>query len=154
MTVYYFDSSAVVKLYLPEIGSDWMTALLSRPDQDRFVSIDLLTVEVACALARARRSARISTGHCEGALIRFTAESGILYRLLAVSDRILLRATMLAQRHPLRAYDAIHLAAALDAADSARAAGMAPFVLISADADLLAVARVEGLETENPNDHP
>ncbi len=153
MTVYYLDSSAVVKTYLPETGSEWVISLQAQSTADRFVSVELLAVEVACALARAQRSGRTGMDRYENSLALFALDSQNRYELLTVSERVLSRAIALAQRHSLRAYDAIHLAAALDIAAQAHNAGLPPLVFVSADAALLAAARTEGLETENPNEH-
>lgn len=153
MTMYYLDSSAVVKTYLPETGSEWITSLQAQSTADRFVSVELLTVEVSCALARAQRSGRTSIDRYENSLALFALDSQNRYEMLTVSKRVLSRAIALAKRHPLRAYDAIHLAVALDMAAQVRNAGLSPLVFVSADVGLLAAARAEGLETENPNDH-
>lgn len=75
------------------------------------------------------------------------------YRVIDADLSVTLLAVELAQRHPLRAYDAIHLAAALDITTQAHNAGLPPLVFVSADVGLLAAARAEGLATENPNDH-
>ena len=48
MQIYYSDTSALVKLYLPEIGTDWVTDQYQRPDV--LVVIGQITiVEVAAA---------------------------------------------------------------------------------------------------------
>ena len=63
-------------------------------------------------------------------------------------------ARQLADRNPLRAYDAVQLATAWllnqDLLDSAQA----PLTFISADDRLLDIAQSEGLLTANPNHHP
>lgn len=57
-------------------------------------------------------------------------------------------------RHRLRGYDAIHLACALRLQRALVELGPTPLTLVSADEDLLAAARGEGLSVENPNLHP
>lgn len=52
MTAYFFDSSAIVKRYVPEVGSDWIRAIAD-PAADNLLIISRLTwVEVLSALAR------------------------------------------------------------------------------------------------------
>lgn len=51
MPIYVLDSSAVIKLYRPEKGSDAVTRLLSGPDVLAFIS-RLAVVEVQRAFAR------------------------------------------------------------------------------------------------------
>jgi predicted nucleic acid-binding protein len=58
-------------------------------------------------------------------------------------------AAQLADRHVLRAYDAVQLAAALEVQLS-----VPGLVLLSADGELNAAAAAEGLAVEDPNTHP
>jgi hypothetical protein len=55
---------------------------------------------------------------------------------------------------PLRAIDALQLAAALDALSHARGQRFMVASCVSADHRLLAAARWAGLDTDNPEDHP
>jgi len=63
------------------------------------------------------------------------------------------RAMTLARRYPLRGYDALHLAAALEIDNVAQGAGLAPLTFLSADGQLLAAATAEGLAVDDPNGH-
>ncbi len=56
--------------------------------------------------------------------------------------------------HPLRTYDAVHLATALTVADLAVSAKAPPPIFATADRKLLAIAQRLGLPTANPEDHP
>jgi predicted nucleic acid-binding protein len=58
------------------------------------------------------------------------------------------------ERHPLRAYDALQLASALESDTRLVGAGLAPLVFVTADTRLLAAASAEGLAIEDPNAHP
>ena len=60
----------------------------------------------------------------------------------------------LATKHALRGYDAVQLAAALEANDERIADDLAPLILVSADDDLNTAAEAEGLKVENPNNYP
>ena len=60
----------------------------------------------------------------------------------------------LATKHALRGYDAVQLAAALEANDERIANELSPLALISADDELNAAAKAEGLTVEDPNDYP
>lgn len=75
------------------------------------------------------------------------------YAIIALNATIAHRAADLLIRHPLRAYDAIQLASALDRAmQSATNQKISP-VFISADQRLLEAAAAEGLTVEDPNQH-
>lgn len=154
MTVYYLDASALAKRYLREAGSEWMEKLLAQVDEHRFVSAAIVSVEVIAAIARALQQQRVGAGQAQRAIARFGADAQLYWRTWAVTDEVLMRASGLALQHPLRAYDAVHLAAALMWADDLADANLAAPVIISSDLDFLAAAQAEGLPTDNPNDHP
>jgi hypothetical protein len=61
---------------------------------------------------------------------------------------------ILAERHALRGYDAVQLAAALELQTVLTASGLPALTLVSADAELNAAAAAEGLTVEDPNLHP
>lgn len=73
--------------------------------------------------------------------------------IIEITPALLQSAETLAEKHYLRGYDAVQLAAALEA--NAGRAGMllAPLTLIAADGALLAAASAEGLSTDNPENH-
>ena len=136
----YCDTSALLKLYLPEPGSDELNRTVEGRD-DLLVS-DLAVTELVSALSRRLR---------QGALTRELARrvqhavvgglDGGLYRRVELTRDVHRRAEhfLLSLRETqLRAADALHLALAT----SARAASMASF-----DARLGAAARAIGLVT-------
>jgi predicted nucleic acid-binding protein len=134
----YCDTSALLKLYLPEPGSDELNAVVEGRD-DVLVS-DLAVTEIISAVARRLR---------QGSLPRETArrlqhailerlDDGVYHRVELTRDvhRRAEHLLLTSQGTPLRAADALHLALAA----SARAASMASF-----DARLAAAARSGGL---------
>ncbi len=73
------------------------------------------------------------------------------YQVVATSRLTVERAIALIDHHPLRAYDALQLATALQLADALHAEGLS-LTFVSADERLCTVAEQEGLVTINPND--
>lgn len=63
-------------------------------------------------------------------------------------------ALTMAERHGLRGNDCIQLAAALTVKRRREAASLSPLELASADMELNAAARAEGLQVVDPNDYP
>ena len=153
MTTYYLDASAIVKRYLHDNGSQWVTALWQRTGEVSLFSAELVDVEVMCALSRAQREGRIGMKRRNESAALFILEVQEVLESISVSAEIRQSAHRLALRHPLRAYDAVHLATALALEKRLRRSGISVPVFISADANLLAAARVEGLMIENPNEH-
>jgi uncharacterized protein len=154
MAAYYMDASAIVKYYLWEPGNQWVTRVLDQSGLHRIASVELVAVEVVCALTRAHREGRIGLSLRDGSIRRFMSDTKTRLELVVVSQGVLGRATQLAHRHPLRAYDAIHLAAALELASEAIRFEFPPPVFVSADGRLLAAAQAEGLMIENPSGYP
>ena len=158
MTQYYFDTSALVKYYLTETGSRWVSGLLD--DRDfrgnwihKVVTTLLSNVEGICALERAHRGGRIDTVSLDSARRRLLLDLRSRYHVLGVNRAVVLRAADLAQDHPLRAYDALHLATALFLNEELAVKRIPVCVFVSADENLLAAARAEGLSAENPTEH-
>ena len=76
-----------------------------------------------------------------------------------VTDSIVQRAMGLAEKHKLRGYDAVQLAAALIISEECAklgipATGIPPLVLVASDVELLNAARTEGLVVDDPRNHP
>jgi predicted nucleic acid-binding protein len=154
MSIAYLDTSALVKGYVIEVGSDWIRTLV-KPDRTPTVFTSHLTVvEAVCAFARRRREGVLSPEHHARILTSFEYDSKYLYNILTVEPAVVQAAKRLANQHPLRAYDAVQLATAWLANEKLVQAGHPPLTFICADDPLLAVAQVEGLPTDNPNQHP
>ena len=76
------------------------------------------------------------------------------YNVLDVDLTLVDTAKRLADRHPLRAYDAVQLATAWQANDILNRAGQPPLMFVTADDRLLAITQAEGLLTDNTHHHP
>jgi predicted nucleic acid-binding protein len=107
----YLDASALVKLFLDEVGSTPARAIWGTIE--RAVSARVTYVEVRAGLSAARRSGRLSATSHDSAL----AGLGLLWPELDVVDLTqdrAERAADLADAYGLRAGDSIQLASALD----------------------------------------
>jgi predicted nucleic acid-binding protein len=65
MTTYYFDSSGIVKYYIPEPGSQWVNGVVDAQTKEGkwryyIAMAQIGIVEVAAAIARRRRMGQIS----------------------------------------------------------------------------------------------
>jgi hypothetical protein len=151
---YYFDSSSVVKIYLEEIGSDWVeTICLQNPEGEIAIS-QIAGAEVSAAMHRRHRTGDINTQTLEDALNAFETDFAHFFVRIPVSLAVIKRAMKLIRRHPLRGYDAVQLATALEWADRLTSFGLAKPIFVSADNVLNQAATVEGLQTEKPLNHP
>jgi predicted nucleic acid-binding protein len=159
MADYYFDASALVKAYITEMGSIWVSALINARSPDgrwkHTISLSRIgIVETAAAIARRHRMRLLSRDERDSLYDRFIRDSRTRLDPTRVTNSILDLAADLTQRHPLRGYDAVHLATALVLRDHLIAARLPAPIFVAADANLCAVARAEGLAAENPNDYP
>jgi len=152
---YYFDTSAVVKLYVSEAGSAWVERIVSQRDENGFTHtiafVKIGIVEAAAALTRRQRMGDITLSERNQLYTSFMRDSNRRYMTLSVSDDLLLLAAELTQRHLLRGYEAVHLAGAVSLNQQLKAAHLMGLTFVSADEVLCDVARVEGLIAENPN---
>ena len=74
--------------------------------------------------------------------------------MIPTNAAILDQAVSLTQNHRLRGYDAIQLATALRVNARFVTAGLPVLTFVAADKDLVAAAQAEGLNADNPHDHP
>lgn len=151
MGTYYLDSSAIVKLYVAEPGSDWVESLvMARGADGRPAHVAALSaigvVEVAAAVARRRREGHLDADRQRAVMSAFLDDCEHRFLTLTVLDDQLRLAVDLVHRRPLRGYDAVHLAAALDLDRHLRQAGLPAVTFVAADAALCRAAAAEGLD--------
>jgi predicted nucleic acid-binding protein len=152
--MYCCDSSAVVKRYAPEQGSAWVKSLGASDVENSLYLAQIGLVEIAAALSRKVRTQELSRDDYEAALWLFLTDvQAEAYVIAPLSDPIVELAVDLTRRHPLRGYDAVHLATAVTLNKALLGADVAPLTFVAADDRLCAAARGEGLTTENPNAH-
>lgn len=146
---YFFDTSALVRRYVPEVGSAWVKRLVEPTAQNTVFISDLTTIEVISAFVRRRREGSVLTADFERVRDDFLAHVKTQYLTIALRHNVLEQAHALVEKHPLlRTLDAIQLACALTAAQAYE-----PPIFVCADKRLLDAAVAESLLVENPLDH-
>lgn len=145
MSVCFMDSSALVKRYRFEAGSERVTALIE--DSERVIVARLAHVEVSAAIVRRGRVVAAPRRQLESVLEMVDREMLDLFDVVEIDDSIMANATALARRHGLRAADAIQLACAQVARDNAR---QQEFVLVGSDLELNAAGSAEGISILDP----
>jgi predicted nucleic acid-binding protein len=152
MTVVYFDTSALVKRYITELGSDWVSALLEDQSSTVFTS-HLTVIEGVCTFARRQREGMLSSEDFHELVTVFDYDFAYHYNILDVEPVVIETARQLATRHPLRAYDAVQLATVWLLNQDLLRTNKPPITFVCADDRLLAIAQTEELLTDNPNQH-
>jgi predicted nucleic acid-binding protein len=150
----YFDTSALLKQYVTETGSDWVRAYLASATVPATFTSCLTAVEATCAFARRLREGTLRPAEHARAVQAFDYDIAHRYRLVDVMPATVNTARRLANQHPLRAYDAVQLATAWLLNQDLLNTNKPPLTFICADDRLITVAQAEGLLTDNPNHHP
>lgn len=152
--LYYFDSSAAVKRYAPEKGSEWVKFIVESTAENTVYLGQVGVVEIAAALSRKVRTKELTQEDYEATLWLFLADMrNEEYIVVPLGDQIIELAVDLTRRHPLRGYDAVHLATAIILNTALLKAELLPLIFASADGVLCEAARCEGLSTDNPDEH-
>jgi uncharacterized protein len=150
----YSDTSGLTKRYVNETGSDWLTDLVDPASGNDVYTVVLTAAELTAAIARRQRGRSLTPEEAAQIHADFEDDLDTDYQTIAVTDALVSSAMLLAKKHFLRGYDAVQLAAALEINRTYLTAGLPPILFVSADTELNAAARAEGLQVENPNDHP
>ena len=154
MATYYLDTSALVKRYINEPGSMWVRQLCDeRGSNNELLHVlfvgRIAIVEVAAAIAVLVRRNIILSGVGKYAYERFNQDWATAYQISELHPSPLTKAATLAQRHPLKANDAVHLALALETRQLLIENEL-DLIFVSGDTRLLEAAQAEGLAAENP----
>lgn len=153
MARYFFDSSAIVKRYLVESGTVWVSSITDLEAGNTIYLCRIAFVEVISAIMRRSRTSDLSSPEAMKAIADFRYDFSQEYSLIEINPTLVGSAGDLAEAHALRAYDAVQLAAALEIWSELNSVSSA-MTLISADAALNTAAIAEGLAVEDPNTHP
>jgi predicted nucleic acid-binding protein len=140
LALYYLETSALVKLYVREPGTDRLLALADRSSTNQLSILSLAQVEIWSAIRRREKNGEIPAGVATQLLEAFRRHSESRFVTQKVTDFCLDLATNLVDRYKLRAYDAIQLAGYLVLRGSA--VNDLPF-FVCADRDLLIAAEGE-----------
>ena len=150
----YFDSSALVKRYVAEVGAAWVQGLCAPTAGHIIYTVRISGAEIVAALFRRLRVGAISITDAQAAAVQFRADFRNDYQIVEVTEALIDRAMTLAEEHGLRGYDSVQLAAALELQTLRASLSLPPVTFISADEMLNKAAIAEGLQAENPADHP
>ena len=133
----YFDTSALVKRYVTEPGSNSVRLLLRT---HRVVSSVLVRLESVSAVRRRHTEGQLTNAQQQRLLRRIEADDAS-WELVPIGDEVVEGARRLLLAHQLRTLDAIHLASA-----SIVAAEGVQMPFVTADHRQADVGRLAGLE--------
>ena len=154
MTGFFCDSSAIVKRYVNEIGSNFVDNLADLKSGNVILLARITRVEVVAAIARRLKNGSVTTADAQNAVAAFQHDLTNNYLTVEITPVLLSVAMSLATKHALRGYDAVQLAATLEANDERISRGLSPLTFVSADTDLNTAAQAEGFNIEKQNNYP
>lgn len=145
--LYYLDSSALVKLYIREAGTERMLALAARKAGHQLVVLALAQVELRLAFRRRQRAGEMGDQFADELLAAFQRHLESKFVRQVLTDAILDLACELLDQHRLTSFDALQLAGYFAVKT---AAGNEVPVFACADHELLAAAEAEGVPVLDP----
>jgi uncharacterized protein len=113
LALYYLDTSALVKLYVREPGTDRLLQLVGNPAENRLAVLVITTVEARSAIRRREREGDIDAKTANQILDRLQRHLESRFIRQALSEMVLDGALEMIDRYALRAYDAVQLAGCL-----------------------------------------
>lgn len=150
MPVFYLDTSAIVKIYHSERGSEVIDELLENSvPEDQFHTSSLTLLEGISAIERLADLGQLDRALVRSALARFRRDIHDRFHLWPISNEIIAEAASVVGQYRLRSADAIHLATAL----SISLLGLASqTVMVSSDRRLIRLTQAAGLAALDPTD--
>jgi predicted nucleic acid-binding protein len=154
MAAYFLDTSALAKRYVVEAGSGWVTTLTESASGNSCWISSVTPVELLAGFYRRVRVGALTLVQAQLAEKVFRNQLATHFQLMDLNTVILQEAMRLVGIHPLRAYDALQLAVALDLKTRRSLNGLESPIFVSADLNLNTAATAEGLSVEDPNRFP
>lgn len=152
MPLFYLETSALVKRYKAEKGSEVVDLLFDRKSDDgRLVTSFLAVIEVTGMAVRLRKNGTLTDRGLSELLARFTEDPLQVVELFPVNQFIMGQAVRMAEKHGLRAADSIHLATMAELDRTAKAAGV-KLLAVAVDRAVREAAEGEGIVVLNPED--
>lgn len=148
MALYYLETSALVKLYVYESGTERLLALAASNAGHRLAILSLAQVELRAALRRRQRIGEISASEVDELFESFRQHSEGRFLVQSFSDSMLDVACALVDVYGLRGYDSMQLAGYLTLRSIS---GAEEPIFVCADKALLSAAQSEGCPVLDPS---
>lgn len=142
MKFYFLDTSALVKRYHSEKGTDKIDKIFTEDDRAIVISSISIT-ELVSALNRKKEDKIISREDLEIALSKFFHDAIKDFLILELDGEHIKSSIMLVLKRNIRTLDSLQLAVALGLKEL-------KVTFVCADKKLVSVAEKEGLQTMNP----
>jgi uncharacterized protein len=148
LVLYYLETSALVKLYVYEPGTERLLALTTNDQGHRFAIFTLAQVEFRAAIRRRQRNGEIPRSAADELIESFRRHSEGKFLVQPFSESLVDVAFALIDGYALKGYDAMQLAGYIVLRS---VSGPEEPTFVCADKALLAAARNEGCPALDPN---
>jgi len=148
LALYYLETSALVKLYVYEQGTDRLLDLTASSAGHRFAILSLTQVEFRAAVRGRQRRGEISDNVADELIETFRRHAEGKFLIQSFSDSLVDVASALIDSYPLRGYDVAQLAGYLVLRSIS---GTEEPTFVCADRVLLSAARNEGCPVLDPS---
>lgn len=150
MVTFYFDTSAIVKNYHKEAGSEILDKIFELKEHGFATSLWTI-LEFTVAFSAKTRRKEVSREDCNMVISRFLKDVLDRFAITSVNDELVASATPLAVKHALPSADCLQLASAICLKKSLEPA-KEKLVLMCSDRDLCRAAEKEEIELINPEE--
>lgn len=147
MSIYYVETSAAVKLYVREPGTERMLRLADPAGGNTLAVLGLTRVEFQSAIRQRERAGDVTHEIADSLIGAMDEHLTNFFLVQPLTDLVMQEAAALLDRHALRAYDAVQLAGCIML--RARLGRHATFVC--SDRQLLKAAADEGIAVLDPS---
>jgi predicted nucleic acid-binding protein len=147
LALYYLETSALVKLYVFELGTERLLGLAASDARNRFAILSVAQVEFRAAIRRRQRNGEIPDYAADEMIESFRRHSEGKFLIQSFSDSVLDIALALVDSYALKGYDAMQLAGYLQLRSISGTEGS---TFVCADKALLSAAQNEGCTILNP----
>ena len=146
MASVYLDTSALIKRYIDEEGTERILELTEDTAAVQVIILDITPLEARSALRRRQREGDISEADASGILNQIETDVSSSFLVQPSTSAVIEDGARLIDRHALRAYDALQLAGCLVTREQVPG----PLTFVCADVRLCAAATQEGLAVLDP----
>jgi predicted nucleic acid-binding protein len=148
MAIFYLDTSALLKRYRTEKGSDIVDEIYDNfSSRDVIITSYFSCIEFEAVAARALKGRVLTKAAYDAMLGSFSADLANYVTLSEVTSPLVSKAIDYARTFALRAPDSVQLASALEACGIP---DKGPFALVTSDAEILDAALSAPLRTLDP----
>ena len=153
MTLFYLDTSALLKRYRTELGSDCIESLFKEKlSKNQIATSFLAVIEMNGAVSRLRKSKAITNQEADDILSYFGADMENRVEIIPITEQILIQAVQISGTYGNRAADSIHAATMVDLSIESGYTG-ASLVALIADRRLCGTAEDKGISVLNPEEN-